>query len=153
MSNLKAEYTTDWADGTYTFRLTVPGAIELEQKCDAPFAVVNHRLQSGTYKIEDIRQTIRLGLIGGGKKPEEALRLVRQYVEERPLAESWQVARLIAGALMFGFEVAPLGKAEAAPQAPQSASTPPPSTATPASSPGSRLRTSLPHRFGNTRQQ
>jgi len=152
MGNLKAELTTDWADGTYTFRLTPTLAIELEQKCDAPFAVIHHRLQTGTYKIADVRETIRLGLIGGGKTPVESLRLTRQYVDERPFAESWQIARLISGALMFGFEVEPLGKAEAAPKD-QSASTPPISTATPPSSPGSRLRPLVESRFGNTRQQ
>lgn len=160
MSNLKAEYTTDWADGTHTFRLTVPGAMELEQKCDAPFAVVNHRLQSGTYKVADVRETIRIGLIGGGKTPVAALQLVRTYVDERPLAESWQVARFIAGALMFGFEIEPLnvegdpaGKAEAAPAASPVASTPPTFTAPPPSSQGSRLRPLVESRFGNTRQQ
>lgn len=127
--NLRGEITTDWADGTYTFRLTVAGAIELEQKCDAPIAVISARLQSGAYRVSDLRETIRLGLIGGGKSPVEALTVVRNYVDERPLAESWAVARLVMGGLMFGFEEAPLGKAEAAPTTapePPPASTPQP---------------------------
>lgn len=107
MSNLKAEVTTDWADGVYTFRLTVARAIELEQLCGAPFAVILNRLEQGAWHVEDVRQTIRLGLIGGGTKPDAALRLVRLYVEERPLAESWPLARAILSGVMFGFKEAP----------------------------------------------
>lgn len=153
MSNLQAEVALVWGDGEHTFRLTVNGAIELEQKCEAPIAVIHHRLHAGTYKIADVRETIRIGLIGGGKKPDEALRLVRTYVDQRPLAESWQVARVVAHSLMFGFEASPLGKQEAAPVASPSASTPPPSTATPPSSRASPLRALVESRFGNTRQQ
>jgi len=149
MSNVKGDFVTDWADGQYTFRLTVNGAIELEQKCEAPFAVIFQRLTSGQYKIADIREAIRLGLIGGGMVPSDALKLTRQYVDDRPLAENWPIARAILGGLMFGFEVSPLGKQKAAPETDPSASTPPPSTPPPRSS-GSRLSTLMPSRFGNS---
>ena len=59
--NLRGEITTDWADGTYTFRLTLAGAIELESKCDSPIALIHARLVSGSYKISDVRETIRPG--------------------------------------------------------------------------------------------
>lgn len=115
-ANLKAEVTTDWADGTYTFRLTVSRAIELEQKCGAPFGTVLRRLESGRdFYVNDVRETVRLGLIGGGTKPDDAVRLVRLYVDERPLAENMPLARLILLGIMFGFEAAPLtGNREAA---------------------------------------
>jgi len=161
MSNLKAEVTAPFGDGEHTFRLTVPCLIELEQKCDAPFTVILHRLSSGTYKIEDVRQTVRLALIGGGMKPTEAQILVRRYVDETPpIEEGLKVARLALMGVLFGFEAAPLetgtaaeGKVQAAPEASPSASTPPPSTATPPSSQGSRLRPLVNSRFGSTRQQ
>ena len=128
--NLRGETTLDWADGTYCFRLTLAGAIELESKCDAPIAIIHHRLAAGAYKITDVKETIRLGLIGGGADPVKAMQLVRDYVEARPLAESWIIARTIMGGLFYGFEQHPINPPEAAPPkaANPSASTPPPST-------------------------
>lgn len=128
--NLRGETTIDWADGTYTFRLTLAGAIELESKCDSPIAVIHHRLIANAYKVSDVRETIRLGLIGGGLDPVKALALVRSYVEDRPLAESWIIARTIMGGMFYGFEEHPISDPqEAAPVHPSpSASTPPAST-------------------------
>lgn len=128
MSNHKGEMTVDWADGTYTFRLTVTGAIELEEKCSAPIATIVTRLNSGAYSVNDVRETIRLGLIGGGLKPHDALRLVRAYVDDTArctFAESHALARVIAGGLMFGFVASPLAP-EAGTEIPNG-STPPPS--------------------------
>jgi hypothetical protein len=154
MSNRQAQVDLDWGDGTYTFRMTVLGAIELEEKCDAPFAVVFKRLTAGDYKIADIRETIRLGLIGGGKTPPIALNLVRKYVDERPVAESVLTAQAVLGGLMFGFvldakdEAPAEGKAEAAPTTVQSVSTPPTSTERPRSS-ESPLKSLVRSRYGN----
>lgn len=130
----------DFGDETYSFRLTVTGAIELETKCDAPIAVIIGRVNQGAYKLNDLRETIRLGLIGGGMKPVEALKLVRSYVDERPLAESVPIARAILFGLMFGFAESPL--AEAATEQPESpsASTPHTSTEQPPSSGSARKR-------------
>jgi len=125
--NLQGDVALEWADGTYSFRLTVNGAIELEQKCEAAIAVIAARIQSGVYSVADVRETIRIGLIGGGLKPEKAARLVKIYVDERPLAESHAVARVVIGGLMFGFEAAPF--AQAAPAESPSASSPTRSTA------------------------
>lgn len=96
--------TVDFADGTYRFRLKVEGAIELEEKCDSPFTVIYHRLSTGTHRPNDIRETIRLGLIGGGLEPVKALALVRKYIDDRPLQESALLAHHILGGLLYGFE-------------------------------------------------
>lgn len=106
--NVRGDTTLDWADGTYSFRLSLAGAIELEEKCDAPIAVIHGRLVSGAYKITDVRETIRIGLIGGGADPVKALNLVRKYVDDRPLAESWIIARVIMGGLFHGFAEHPI---------------------------------------------
>ncbi len=76
------------------------------------------------HKFADVYETLRLGLIGGGKSPVEAKKIVDRYTV--PLAESSAIARVVLAAVMFGFEAAPLGKETAAPseQSP-SVSTPP----------------------------
>ncbi|WP_072389885.1 gene transfer agent family protein [Hyphomicrobium sp. CS1GBMeth3] len=152
MSNLKAEISIDWADGTYLFRLPVNQLLELEQKCDAPFATVYRRLATGAYSVTDLRETLRLGLIGGGAEPVKALQLLRNYFDDRPKAEALPVARAVLGAALFGFEVDDLGNQEAAMEESQSASSPPTSTPPPRPSAGSPLRTSTASRFGNGQQ-
>lgn len=149
MSNLAAEVTLDWGDGTYLFRLSVAGLLELEEKTNSPFTVIYDRLNAGKFSSADLRETIRLGLIGGGMAPPKAKTLVERYVDGRPRLESWPHARAILGAVLFGFEVAPLGNPEAAP------SDESPNASTPPASIGTRLSseelasTPVGFRFGN----
>ena len=118
-ANLRAEVTTEWAGEERTFRLTVQQILELEQRCSAPVALVYNRVQRGEYSIEDVRQTVRLGLIGGGASPADAARLMSGYgYPARPLAELWALARVVLHAAMFRFEAAPLGNREAAAPSP-----------------------------------
>lgn len=135
--NNQGEITVTWGDGDYCFRLTVLGLIELEEKCSAPFSTVWQRVNLGAYGVNDVRETIRLGLIGGGMGPADALKLVRRYVDDRMnivgMAEHVQLVRLILAGVMFGFGTFPLGNEEAAPEASPSASTPPASPEPPAS--------------------
>lgn len=92
----------DWADGNYTFRLGWGGLIELQEKCDAGPFVILRRLMTGTWRVEDIAQTIRLGLIGGGATPEQALKLVTRYVESRPPLENVPIAVAVLGEAVQG---------------------------------------------------
>lgn len=135
MSNHRGEVVIDWADGTHTFRLTILTGAELEEKCDAPIAVIAKRLMLGDWKIADVRETIRLGLIGAGAKPHDALRLIRTYVDDvgrYPLAESALIARTIAGGAVYGFSASPLAAGEGTAETePPPASTPPESTRPP----------------------
>lgn len=94
--------TLDWADGTHTFRLGIAQIEELQEKTDCgPYFLLN-RINSGTWRVADLRETIRLGLIGGGLTPAEALPLVRWNVEGRPLMESVAPARAILMAALMG---------------------------------------------------
>lgn len=95
--------TLDWADGTYTFRLGLGELQEHDEKISegrpmgypsGPLAVLS-RLWDGTWKIADVRETIRLGLIGGGLPPANALKLVRRYVDDQPLIPNVGLAVLI----------------------------------------------------------
>jgi len=154
--NYRGEVTAPWGDGEHLFKLTVAGLLELEDKTKSPFAVVFSRVAAGGYSVPDISETIRLGLIGGGKSPIEAKTLVDRYL--LPLSESAPVARLVLMGVMFGFEASPPGKAEAAPMAETaptqttapdpSASLPPISSETPGSS-GSDLMSLEEFHSGN----
>ena len=82
------QITKPWADGDYTFLLKRKGWIELEHKHDkGPLELLDLFL-AHRWRIEWLSDIVRLGLIGGGTSPENALRLVRSYVDERPMMES-----------------------------------------------------------------
>lgn len=106
--------TFTWADGDYTFRLKLGQLRELQEKCDAGPYELHNRFLAGTFRIDDIRETIRLGLIGGGKKPEEASTLVKRYVDDYPILDNLLPARAIMWACLKGVEDEKPGKAEAA---------------------------------------
>lgn len=97
-----AEVSFDWADGNHTFALKWGQLIELQEKCDAGPYVVLQRLGDNEWRMEDVSETIRLGLIGGGMTPVAAKALVDRYVKERPPVESITPAQVILAAALIG---------------------------------------------------
>lgn len=97
-----ARITEPFADGTYEFCLNY-GAIKLLQESrDMGPMFLWGTLQSGAWRIEDIREIIRCGLIGGGMAPANAVNLVALYVETRPPMENLALAQRILGAGLIG---------------------------------------------------
>lgn len=94
--------TLPFVDGPKTFRLGWGELIKLQEACDAGPYVIYRRLMMGGWKLQDISNTIRLGLIGGGMTPELALNFVRDYVEARPPLESIPLAQGILGTALQG---------------------------------------------------
>ena len=119
MSDGSGSLSLDWADGHHIFRLAIAQLRELQDKTGVGPAALFDRLASRQWRVDDLRETIRLGLIGGGMDPLDALALVRRYVDERPLLESVEPAwRILAAALVGpsddqpGKEGAPTAAAE-----------------------------------------
>jgi hypothetical protein len=108
-----AQITIPWADGDFTFRLGWGELAELQEKTDAGPYVVLHRLHSHQWRVEDISNVIRLGLIGGGLAAAEAMKKVRYYVESRPPLENHAVAVAILSAGLLGAPEEPVGEPEA----------------------------------------
>jgi hypothetical protein len=117
-----------FADGNYLFDLKLPQAAELQEKRGAIFALYG-RVMKGRYLAgdtiladtttaesfdQDLYETIRLGLIGGGRgmvageevevTPMTARTLVERYCHSRPLRESWAIAASILMAKIEGYE-------------------------------------------------
>lgn len=80
--------TLRWADDDYTFRLAYKQLRELQDKTGCGPEYLALRIAHGQWMVDDLRETIRLGLIGGGTEPGKALTLVIRYVDGRPLMES-----------------------------------------------------------------
>lgn len=109
-----ASVTLPFADGDYVFRLAWGQLRELQEARDAGPYVILARLQSYEWRVEDISEVIRLGLIGGGTLPVKALQLTRAYVEARPPIENLPTAILVLGTAVIGHRDEEVGKNEAA---------------------------------------
>lgn len=96
------EVTLDWADGEYRFRLGLGGIEELQEKTGRGPYVILQRLISGEWFIAELREPIRLGLIGGGLEPAKATALVKRYFDERPPLENMATAKAIMAAYLMG---------------------------------------------------
>ncbi len=75
---------------------------ELQEKCDAGPYVVLERLHNRSWRIKDISETIRLGLVGGGLEPTKALTLIRRYVTDRPPLENLTLSQAVLSAGLVG---------------------------------------------------
>jgi len=108
----------EFGDRTHDFALRLAELEELQEACDAGPPVVLNRLggigQNGSFALgpswttKDVRETIRLGLIGGGMHVHKARALVTRYVDDRP---DWflnaKVAFAILAAALMGVEDEP----------------------------------------------
>jgi len=124
----------EWADGTYPFCLPLAQLEELQSLCDAGPMVIARRLELGDWTHRDVYHTLRLGLIGGGMPPAEALRKTKLYVLERPWLESVPFALAVMQVTLVGKPDEPVGKSPgvgetSAPVAPAESSTSAASTA------------------------
>lgn len=119
-----ASVDLDWADGTYSFALKIGQFEELQEKCGAGPWYIQWALQCalisdgvGFQPPKDmspayVRETIRLGLIGGGMEAIAALNKVRTYASEGKLTENIRVAYGIISVALQGVPEDDPGKGE-----------------------------------------
>lgn len=101
-----------FGDGEYIFALPIKQIVALEAKA-GPIDAVKHRLLFGGFSILDVVETLRHGLIGGGKGSTlagdvavselKANHLIDTYVDGKPLAEIDIIAKAVITALYVGY--------------------------------------------------
>lgn len=102
MSARDGSVTFEWADGEHTFRLGIAQLEELQEKAGCgPFELMR-RLTVGAWRIEEVRETLRLGLIGGGMEAVQALKLVNRYAGSGQLLVAVLPARVVIAAALTG---------------------------------------------------
>lgn len=89
-------------DEAREFRLGIGELEELQERCDAGPEELFNRLASDRWRVADIQQTLRLGLIGAGLKPIKAAVLVERYAGPAYLLDYRSHARAILFAAMAG---------------------------------------------------
>jgi Phage tail tube protein, GTA-gp10 len=100
---VNGEVELTWGDGEHKFNIAkLKCILELEDKCGVGIAEICQRLAQGKWRWNDCRETLRLGLIGAGMTPDQALRLIQRYCDDRPLVESALPAQAVLGAAMVG---------------------------------------------------
>lgn len=87
------------------FTLTDPMIAELERLTETGIGALFSRVVRSDFRLPDLVETIRLGLIGGGTNPQEAAQLVDTYAKHRPLGEILPLALDILDARWSGKEV------------------------------------------------
>src|SRR5690606_9604536 len=97
-----AKVTAPFGDGVYTFQLDIAGLEELDEKCDAGPEEMFYRVIDGRWRVRDIREPIRIGLVRGGMDPMRALALVSRYAAEGYLADLKPLVQAILGAALRG---------------------------------------------------
>lgn len=123
------EITLAWGDHDHTFRLGIAEWEKVQEKCDAGPSEILSRIAPvfaateagldvkqlitagylGTWRINDVREPLYRGLIGGGLEPTAAGRVIRELVDERPLMESVCMAYRVVLASVVGAEDEPIG--------------------------------------------
>lgn len=119
-----------FADGEYRFALGLEQIDELQNTCGDGIGAIYARVLQGrvsadvtvghpgyaAYKLADLVETVRQGLIGGGQgmvndqpvkvEPMRANQLVANYLHVMPLSKQWDLAAAILYAKVEGYEPA-----------------------------------------------
>jgi hypothetical protein len=72
--------TRIWPGGEHVFALNIGELRALQQACDAGPEQLFRRFYGGEWRVDDVKETIRLGLVGGGLGEIESRRLVDQVI-------------------------------------------------------------------------
>lgn len=98
-----ARITEFLGDGMHDFRMGFGELLELQEKTGniGPFALYR-RFMNDDWLVQDIYETCRIGLIGGGMAPKDAFAIATKYVKNRPPLENLNLARMILIAGLHG---------------------------------------------------
>lgn len=105
-----ADVTIPWGDDEYTFRLGLKQLRALQEVCDAGPPFIAARLRANQWRVDDVRETIRLGLIGAKIDQNKVLTLMGRFVDSVPLADNVLIAWTIINAAIYGTDEEPVGK-------------------------------------------
>lgn len=102
MGNRSAKITRFIHEDDFDLRLGIGELIELSEVRDSGPPAILTRLQEGAWFVQDIIETVRLALIGGGMHPAVAKALVRRAVKEAYLLDYQAIALETLYAAMVG---------------------------------------------------
>lgn len=105
---MRGTETILWPGGEHDFRLGIGELRAIEQRCDAGCAVVMMRLLGQQWKIDDVVQPIRLGLIAAGMRDHEAQKALDSAMDiASPYALAITAAEVLRRFIMWETDDAP----------------------------------------------
>lgn len=91
-------------DNDYPLQLKIAHLRNLQADLNSGPSAILERLQNGLWFVDDIIETIRHGLRGGGMSDRDAKRLVENYITDGALLQYQPVALKVILAAMIGDE-------------------------------------------------
>ena len=85
-------HTAFFGDGEHVFTLTDDMIAELERIADLGIGALYLRAANMQFKLAELIEVIRLGLIGGGTSPSRAAQLVDTYARNQPVDDLYPLA-------------------------------------------------------------
>jgi hypothetical protein len=114
-----------WVGGEHRFRLRLGELRALQKNCDAGPEQVFNRIRLGNWRVDDLIEVLRLGLIGSGEmEHKEAGPFIARLLEVHPLVSFKLPALAVLAAALLPMEGQDVeGKPEAA--SPEDGTSPP----------------------------
>ena len=101
-------YNVFVGEGHYDLHLRIEELIQLQEKLGSgPFKIAE-RFVANDWLVEDVKETIRLALIGGGLTQKEAFDIVNRNVISGYLVEYSDIARQCILAAVMGVDEEPI---------------------------------------------
>lgn len=94
--------TLNWPGGEHEFALRLGELRKLQDTCQAGPEEVLTRLRKGTWRVDDVIEPIRLGLIGGGMTQSDAGPLVVKIFQQHAIVEFRVAALSIMAHALYG---------------------------------------------------
>ena len=97
-------YRLVWVGGEHSFLLTLGNLRALQDACNAGPNEIYERIRAGTWRIDDLFETIRQGLIGGGMAVDAASELTTRLFNQHPLDAFTATALSVIIAALVGVD-------------------------------------------------
>ena len=99
-----------WVGGEHAFRLPLGRLRALQVNCNAGPEEIFNRIRKGTWRVDDLAETLRQGLMGAGMAAEDAGPLVIGLMEKHPVSDFKLAAYQVLRHALLGPEADPVGK-------------------------------------------
>lgn len=108
-----------WVGGDHDFALTIGNLRALQQHCNAGPHEVFERVMARKWRVDDLFETLRQGLIGGGMDQAKASDMVNGAMGRHPLLEFVPTVQAVLAHSLVGPEDDKVGEPEGATPPPE----------------------------------
>jgi hypothetical protein len=107
-----AEVVLAFAGEDRTFRLSIGRLRALQEKVDAGPMELLRRFEVGQWRVDDLRETIRQGLLGAGMSDADSAKLLKTDFDDLPWLQFVPIAQAIIIASVIGAGDESLGESQ-----------------------------------------